>query len=83
MDISKEINLFALQMRSLPHKEEVKKVKKLVLRQLCSHAAYSWKSSLSWEGGKALVYNYCWFIQYFVWTSRKKILAELMKCSLR
>lgn len=39
MDISKEINLFALQMRSLPHTEEIMKVKKPVLRQLHCHGA--------------------------------------------
>lgn len=68
MDISEEINLFALQMRSLPHREELKEVKEPVLRQLHSHSTQSWQSE------KALVYNnnYCWFIQYFIGTSRKK-----------
>lgn len=50
MDISKEINLFALLMRSLPHREEIMKVKKPVLRQLHCHGAHSRKRNLPWEG---------------------------------
>lgn len=67
-------------MRSLPHREEVKEVKEPVLRQLHS------PSTQSWQSGKALVYNYCCFIQYFVGLAGKKphfLLAEIMKCSLR